>query len=59
MEEFKKEKLLKNYPSFVTIENTSKILNQMKSNIFKIETKNGKGTGFFCFIPSQNEKYLY
>ena len=41
------------FPSPVTIEKTNIILEQMKEYICKIKTKNGKGTGFFCSIPSE------
>ena len=36
------------YHTPVTIDKTSKILDQMKKSICKIKTKNGRGTGFFC-----------
>ena len=50
------EKLLENYPLPVTIDETILILNQLKKCICKIENKNGKGTGFFCYIPYKNKK---
>ena len=50
------EKLLANFPSPVTIEKTSIILEQMKKCICKISNKKGKGTGFFCLIPFQDKK---
>jgi len=56
MTEIEKEKALELYPLPVTIEGTNIILEQMKKCICKIENKNGNGTGFFCYIPYQNEK---
>ena len=56
MTEIETEKLLELYPLPVTIEGTNIILEQMKKYICKIENKNGNGTGFFCYIPYQNEK---
>ena len=53
-----KEKLLDKYPSPITIECTNKIIEQMKKSICKIRNKNGKGTGFFCFIPKFNQYAL-
>ena len=53
MEEELEEKLLVNYPRFVTIEKTQKILEQMQKSICIIKNKNGKGTGFFCKIPTE------
>ena len=50
------EKLLDNYPSPITIEGTTTILNQMKNCICKIKNEKGKGTGFFCYIPYNNDK---
>ena len=50
------EKFLEDYPSPITIEGTNKILNQLKKCICQIENKLGKGTGFFCYIPYNNEK---
>ena len=44
------------YPLPVTIDDTDKILKQMKYSICKIENKNGNGTGFFCKIL--NKKLL-
>ena len=54
MSDIIKEKILDSYPSLVTINCTSKILEQMKNCIFKISNKNDKGTGFFCRIPQKN-----
>ncbi len=50
------EKLLENFPSPVTIEKTSIILEQMKKCICKISNRKGRGTGFFCLIPFQKKK---
>ena len=44
------------YPVPATIENTVIILEQMRKCVCKIEYKNGKATGFFCYIPCQNQK---
>jgi len=54
MENPNQEKMLVRYPQLVTIENSKKIIEQMEKCICKI--KNGKGTGFFCYIPSDNKK---
>ena len=56
MTQIEKEKLLENYPLPVTIDETNQILNQLKNCICQIENKNGKGTGFFCYIPYKNKK---
>ena len=40
----------------VTIEKTSKILEQMQKCICKIKTKNGRGTGFFCTMKSKDKE---
>ena len=46
------EKFIEKSPIPITIENTEKILNQMKKNVCKIIKRDGKrGTGFFCRIP--------
>ena len=55
MSDINKEKLLNNFPISVDIERTNKILYQMKYCICKINNKNGKGTGFFCSIPSKDK----
>ena len=53
------EQKLNNYPEIVSLEATELIINQMKRKIFKICLENGKkGTGFFCKIPSINNKEL-
>ena len=54
MSDINKEKLLNNFPIPVDIEGTNKILYQMKNCVCKINNKNGKGTGFFCSIPSKD-----
>ena len=47
----KVEKLLEEYPSYVTIEDTKKIIEQLESCICQIYANDGgKGTGFFCII---------
>ena len=55
MNDFKDEKILDNYSFMVNIENTKKILSQMKSNVCKIYNGEIKGTGFFCKISHENE----
>ena len=55
MNDFKDEKILDNYSFMVNIENTKKILSQMKSNVCKIYNGETKGTGFFCKISHENE----
>ena len=49
------EKLLKDCPDPVTIEEKIKILEQMKNCICKIYLNNGSGTGFFCYVPFEND----
>lgn len=51
-----KEKYLEYYPSPVTIEKSTLIIEQMKKSICIIDNKNGQGTGFFCSIPYGNVK---
>ena len=58
MEDLKIEKSLDDYPLPVTIDKTRIILKQMENYICKIENKNGNGTGFFCYIPNNNNKLL-
>ena len=58
MDEIIKEKTLDSYPLPVTIENTEKILKQLKECVCKIKTQNGNGTGFFCNIPYNNGKEI-
>ena len=50
------EKKITNYPDYVNIESTDKILKQMRNCIGKLFIKNGKGTGFFSHIPYKNSK---
>ena len=53
------EKSLKDYPVPIFIEETTKILNQMKKSVCKIFSADGsKGTGFFCKIPLSNKKTI-
>ena len=55
MEECIDEKLLDNYPSYVSIEQTKIILAQLENSICKIYTNDeGQGTGFFCNIKYKN-----
>ena len=42
-------------PGIITYECTKKIIEQMEKNVFKIKTKDGQGTGFFCKIPFPDE----
>ena len=46
-----------NLPKPGSIEQTSRILYQMKKCICKIYLKNEYGTGFFCLIPYNNKLY--
>ena len=51
------EKLLDDYPSFITIEQNKKIIEQLENGICKIfMNEGGKGTGFFCYIKKENSK---
>ena len=52
------EKKLKNYPEQIFLEQTEKILNQMKKGVCRVFAKKGQGTGFFCKIPLSQDKYL-
>ena len=56
MSKGKLEKLIENYPPPILKDCTKVILQQMQNCICKINNKKGKGTGFFCYIPSKNEK---
>ena len=58
MSDDNKEKLLSLYPIPITMESTRTILEQMENCICKINNKKGKGTGFFCYIPDDNEYVL-
>ena len=54
-----KEKKLTSYPEPVYLENTEKILTQMKNSVCKICIDDGKkGTGFFCKIPFPDNEHL-
>ena len=55
MSEINYEKLLETYPIPVTINSTKIILKQMENCVCKINNSNGKGTGFFCYIPYNNK----
>ena len=56
----RKESLLQKYPKPIGIEGTTKILEQMKYCICKLNGNDGsKGTGFFCIIPFQKEDSKY
>ena len=48
-----------NYPQPISLENTDKVLNQMKKTICKISYENKTlGDGFFCKIPFPDNNYL-
>ena len=50
--EYTERKKLNDYPNSVSLRGTEIILDQMKSMVCKIYTKDQfKGTGFFCNIP--------
>ena len=53
------EKSLINYPSPIYIEQTAKLLKQMKKSVAKIcNTDGSKGTGFFCKIKLSEQSYI-
>ena len=57
MSEDKKEKLLAGYPSYITIDQTKTILNQLENCICKIFVDDGsKATGFFCNLKYDNKE---
>ena len=57
--DFIKGKYLSGYPIPVSIDCTTKILDQMKKCICKININSEKGgTGFFCYIPSHDKKVI-
>ena len=59
MEEINEEKDLKKSIIPISIEQTEKIVTQMKKSVCKIY-KEGNGTGFFCKFPLLNsQKYVY
>ena len=45
-----KEAKIDDYPKPIFLEQTEKIIEQMKRNICKIQIGNKNGTGFFCKI---------
>ena len=53
-----REKYLQQYPIPVSIDCTTKILEQMKKCICKIKINQTIGTGFFCNILSKNKKVM-
>ena len=56
-EDIKNEKYIKNSPIPVSLENTEKIINQMKKCVCQIH-KEGQGTGFLCKIPYPDASHL-
>ena len=52
----KNEQILKYFPFPIKIEKINTIIEQMKNYICKIKNINGEGTGFFCYILSNNIK---
>ena len=52
----REEIMIEKYPIPVSIETTTKIINQAMKSICKIFSKEGKGTGFFCNIKYKNIK---
>ena len=52
------EKLIPNAPPSLPVNALIMISNQSKNNIFKIESQNTKGTGFFCLIPFPDKLHL-
>ena len=56
MSENENEKLLKDYPSYITIDETKKILEQLENCICKVFIDDeSKVTGFFCNIKYDNK----
>ena len=54
--EYEPEGYLSNYPKYISLDCTEKIMDQMKSKVCKLKLNNGtKGSGFFCKIPFQNK----
>ena len=49
------EKLLNKYPAPIQKDCIKVILQQIENCICKINNKKGRGTGFFCYIPYENE----
>ena len=59
MSEDKNEKLIKDYPSYITLDQTKTILKQLENGICKIFADDGsKATGFFCNIKHNNKEML-
>ena len=56
MEDSNKEKIIKYFPSSITMEKSIIIIDQMKNYICKIKNKNGESTGIFCYIKYENKK---
>ena len=56
MEDSNKEKIMKYFPSSITMEKSIKIIDQMKNSICKIKNKNGESIGIFCYIKYENQK---
>ena len=56
-EDIKNEKYIKKSPIPVSLENTEKIINQMKKCVYQIH-KEGQGTGFLCKIPYPDASHL-
>ena len=57
MSEDKKEKLLAGYPSYITIDQTKTILNQLENCICKIIVDDRrKANSFFCNIKYDNKE---
>ena len=56
-EDIKNEKYIKKSPIPVSLENTEKIINQMKKCVCQIH-KEGQGTGFLCKIPFPDASHL-
>ena len=55
MSDIKQEKFINKYLIQVSLDNTNKIVSQMKNCICKIYKKGGTATGFFCKIPFNND----
>ena len=57
MEEIIKEGYIEESPIPISLENSLKIINQMKNSICRIYTKENTGTGYFCKI-NYNSKLI-
>ena len=54
--EYEPERKNSDYPKYISLECTEKIMEQMKSKICKLKLFNGnEGTGFFCKTPFPNK----